>query len=126
MPRRAQEFEDHRLKPVDAAEQSYVRGSREYGELCGGEPGKVADDAATEKTEHLHRVFGPDDVGVSDDEQCRRPDGLDVLGSPARECAVQLIDLGDEGRPGAWIRCHPQVGLVPEGIIEIVRSGPRF
>jgi hypothetical protein len=74
----------------------------------------------------MHCVLGPDDVGVPDDQQRRRRYGPDVLVRPARECAVQFTVLGNEDRPRAGIRRHPQVGLVPGRTGEIVRGGFLF
>jgi hypothetical protein len=82
-----------------AVDDGEVRSGWQYGELGGRIPGAVAIDAAADKSENLHRVLGPHDVGIAKDDQRRGGDRLNVSGRPALELAVELIAFPDESPP---------------------------
>src|SRR5262249_44834031 len=92
----------HRHEPFDTMHHAEVRGTGQDGKLSARQTMQVAGHTTSQQTEHLHRVLGPHDVGISDDQQCRRCDRVKVGARYAAPALVKLHRFLDESVPVLW------------------------
>ena len=87
-----------------------------------GRPAGVTEDAAAKQPEHLHRVFGPYQIGISDDQQGGRRDRTEGLRRNVSDLLIHLGLLGEQPGEVLWARRNPQVFLVPRRAVHHLRA----
>src|SRR5262249_24967490 len=102
----------HRREPFDAVHHADVRGTGQDGKLSAWQTMQVAGHTTSKQTEHLHRVLGPHDIGVSDNQQCRRCDRVNVGARHAAPVPIKLHRFLDESVPVLWAWSNAGVVLL--------------
>jgi len=68
LDRRIEKRRDDRQQQIGLIDHCYMRCGREDGQLGIGQTGRrIAHNAATKETEHLHGVFGAHNIRITDD-----------------------------------------------------------
>ena len=96
-------------------------GAGKHAKLCPGYPNEVAWYAPAQKPEHLDGVFGPNDVGITDDQQGAELQPRELVSRPRLAGTVELIQFDDKRCPRIRIGCNSAVGLMPSRPVELVR-----
>src|SRR5262245_50106108 len=110
----------HRHEPFDAVHHADVRRTWQDGKLSAWQTMQVAGHTTSQQTEHLHRVLGLHDVGVSDNQECRHCDRVKVGARYAAPVPVKLHRFLDQSVPVLRAWSNARVILLERGSVEHV------